>query len=157
MVGDDRRHVSKEFSVENDISDIENDISDIKNDIYDNNINIFDNDVNDNSREDLLEYIDNIVVMKMDSAASRNMSGCPNRIVRELRLDTTVNIIGFDGSRTQPSRVGLNRDGKLEYYVPDMPSVLALLCAYEYAKDGAVVLLPDGGVCLKLNADELKK
>ena len=163
MVDNDRRHVRKVFSDENAIYD--NNIDIYNNDICDTNVTANDNNdidldninIYDDSSDNFFKFIDKVVVMKMDSAASRSMSGCPDRIIRELNLDTTVNIIGFDGSMTQPSRVGVNSDGKLEYYVPDMPSDLALLCAYEYAKDGAVVLLPDGGVCLKLNTDELNE
>ena len=38
-----------------------------------------------------------------------------------------------------------------------MPSDMVLLCANDYAQDGAVVLLPDGGVVLKLDSEDMQE
>ena len=97
------------------------------------------------------------VIEKMDSGASSSMSGVANRIVTELKLDDSVRIVGFNGTVSSPETVGLNSDGKKEFYVPSMPDNLALLSAHSYALDGAVVLLGDGGVVLKLSSSELEE
>ena len=108
---------------------------------------------------DFVVYIDMVthnitdamyVTEKMDSYASSSMSGDVTRIVTELPLDTDVRIIGFNGTTSSPAGVGLNSDGKKEFFVPSMPKNLALLSAHSYAVDGAVVLLGDGGVVLQL-------
>ena len=96
------------------------------------------------------------VVEKMDSGASSSMSGDASRIVTNLPCEySNVKIVGFNGSMSSPDRVGLNADGKKEYYVPAMPENLALLSAHSYASDGAVILLNDGGAVLKLSPSEL--
>ena len=41
--------------------------------------------------------------------------------------------------RAVAQQQGVNDDGKVEYYVQSMPSDLVLLCAHEYASDGAAV------------------
>jgi len=98
------------------------------------------------------------VVEKMDSGASSSMSGDASRIVTNLPCDYShVKIVGFNGSISSPDRVGLNADGKKEYYVPAMPENLALLSAHSYAADGAVVLLNDGGAVLRLSSSELEE
>ena len=109
------------------------------------------NDVINNTIECML------VVEKMDSGASSSMSGDASRIVTNLPCDySNVKIVGFNGSMSSPDRVGLNADGKKEYYVPAMPDNLALLSAHSYATDGAVILLNDGGAVLKLSPSELE-
>jgi len=118
-----------------------------------------------NSVNDFVVYIDKVthnvadamyVTEKMDSGASTSMSGDVTRIVTELPLDTDVRIIGFNGTKSSPAGVGLNSDGKKEFFVPSMPENLALLSAHSYAVDGAVVLLGDGGAVLQLSASELE-
>ena len=94
------------------------------------------------------------VVEKMDSGASANMSGSKDRLVQELPLDDTVKIVGFNGTMSSPQQLGLNRDGKREYYVPSMPENMALLSAHSYAQDGAVVLFEVGGAVLQLSSSE---
>jgi len=97
------------------------------------------------------------VVEKMDSGASSSMSGDASRIVTNLPCEfSNVKIVGFNGSMSSPDRVGLNADGKKEYYVPAMPDNLALLSAHAYASDGAVILLNDGGAVLRLSPSELE-
>jgi len=91
-------------------------------------------------------------VVKFDSACSRNMSGVKGRI-SNIKNDKNigVQIKGFNGSTSVVDTVGINNDGKMEYYVKNMPSDLVLLCANEYAKEGAAILLPNSGVVLQLS------
>eukprot|EP01041_Mallomonas_annulata_P002805 gene2805-5522_t len=98
----------------------------------------------------------NFTIEKMDSAASRCMSGDSSRISNSNNV-SQVTILGFNRSMSKPDRVGLNRDGKQEYYVSSMPSNLALLCAHAYAEDGAVILFGDGGMVLRLQSDQLNE
>ena len=94
-------------------------------------------------------------VEKFDSGASRCMSGDPNRIVASRPLSRPVRITGFNGIRSSPTSMGVNADGKEEYYVEDMPSHLTLLCANAYCQDGCAVLFEDGGLVLKMTKAEL--
>jgi hypothetical protein len=94
--------------------------------------------------------------VKFDSACSRNMSGSLDRISRRLDSDSRVVVRGFNGSMSEVSAQGLNEDGKLEYYVQAMPTDLTLLCANDYAKDGAAVLLPDSGLVVRLTDKQRK-
>ena len=89
-------------------------------------------------------------VIKFDSACSRNMSGIKDRITEEDNTILDINIRGFNGATSTVDSVGVNADGKMEYYVSSMPPNLVLLCANDYAKDGAAILLPDKGVVLQL-------
>jgi hypothetical protein len=79
------------------------------------------------------------------------MSGVPGRIFDSSIPKQNIKIHGFNGSQSSVSAVGLNDDGKMEYYVPHMPSDLVLLSAHSYAEDGAAVLFPDGGGIYKLS------
>jgi len=97
------------------------------------------------------------VVEKFDTAASCCMSGVPDRIVSDIVHDPDVRIAGFNQSISRPSVEGLNADGKKEYFVPNMPADLVLLCAAAYAADGAVVLFKDSGVVLRLSEDEVQQ
>ena len=117
-----------------------------------------------NSVIDFIIYIDDVindyeyvmhVIEKMDSGASSSMSGAANRIVTEQKIADNVRIVGFNGTTSSPEMVGLNSDGKKEFYVPSMPEILALLFAHSYALDGTVVLLGDGGVVLNLSPLQL--
>ncbi len=95
------------------------------------------------------------VVIKFDTAASRCMSGVPGRIVSvDADDDRRIIIRGFNGSTSTVDKVGRNVDQKTEYFVSKMPDNLALLCANDYARDGAVVLLGDRGVVLRLSESE---
>ncbi len=96
------------------------------------------------------------VVEKFDTAASRCMSGRKGRIIPSDMAHIDVQITGFNGSVSMPDQVGKNRDGKKEYYVSNMPNNLALLCGYNYAKDGAVVLHGNGGLLLQMDDDEVQ-
>ena len=94
-------------------------------------------------------------VEKFDSGASRCMSGDPSRIARSQPLSRSVRITGFNGIGSSPTSMGVNADGKEEYYVEDMPAHLTLLCANAYCQDGCAVLFADGGLVLRMTKAEL--
>ena len=99
----------------------------------------------------LAEYVE-----KFDTGASRCMSGDSGRISHSHRpLRTPVRITGFNGNRSTPTSMGVNADGKEEYYVEDMPKHLTLLCANAYCTDGCAVLFEDGGLVLRMTKAEL--
>eukprot|EP01031_Cornospumella_fuschlensis_P025284 gene25284-30532_t len=95
--------------------------------------------------------------VKFDTACSRCVSGRAMRL-RHIFPTTSAHyqqqIKGFNGSSSRIALAGLNENGKIEYYVPDMPEDLCLLCAHDYAKDGAVVLFADRGLVLKLTPQQ---
>lgn len=95
-------------------------------------------------------------VIKFDSACSRNMSGIKERTKFGNKQEFSENIIvkGFNGNTSQVNKVGLNEDGKIEYYIQDMPSDMVLLCAHDYAKEGAAILFENSGVVLRLSLKE---
>ena len=95
-------------------------------------------------------------VEKFDSGASRCMTGNPSRHSDLRPVTRPVRILGFNSSGSTPSHIGLNHDGKEEYYVSDMPEHLTLLCANAYCQDGCAVLFADGGLVLKMTAGELE-
>jgi hypothetical protein len=95
-------------------------------------------------------------VEKFDSGCSHCMTGNPSRHVDDSQpLTRPVKIMGFNSTGSAPSHVGLNHDGKREYYVSDMPEHLTLLCANAYCQDGCAVLFADGGVVLQMTVGEL--
>ena len=101
---------------------------------------------------------DSVVVSvreKLDSAASANMSGVIGRISNSGVPLTNIRINGFNNAGSMVNSVGVNCDGRKEYFVREMPSNLALLCANDYAHVGAVILLPESGRIIELN--ELEK
>ena len=99
----------------------------------------------------LAEYVE-----KFDTGASRCMSGDPRRTLHSKRpLQTAVRITGFNSTRSTPTSMGMNADGKDEYYVEDMPKHLTLLCAHAYCTDGCAVLYEDGGLVLRMTKAEL--
>jgi len=65
------------------------------------------------------------------------MSGDPSRTIEKESPQKGITIKGFNNSRSSVDSVGVNDDGKLEYYVSSMPSDLTLLSAHDYVKDGA--------------------
>jgi hypothetical protein len=95
-------------------------------------------------------------VEKFDTGCSRSVSGRKDRLVTVAPLNgRRISIEGFNGSRSAVDSVGLNRDGHLEYYVPDMPSGLVLLSANDYAKGNNMVLLREhDGYVLTLSDEE---
>ena len=100
------------------------------------------------------------VVVKLDTACSKNMSGVPGRLDPSTMYVRDVMIKGFNNSVSSAAAIGQNEDHKEEYFVASMPRNLALLCAHEYTKEGATVLFPDGGAVIKLDKeqqDDLRK
>ena len=95
-----------------------------------------------------------VVAEKFDSGASRCMTGDANRHTNK-RPVGTVRITGFNAKGSSPTHIGLNKDGKEEYYVSDMPQHLTLLCANAYCQDGCAVLFANDGVVLRMTEDEL--
>jgi len=79
--------------------------------------------------------------IKFDSACSRCMSGIPNRLFNKSKPMSDIVVKGFNGAISSVDSVGVNDDGKKEYYIQSMPSDLCLLSANEYAKDGAAILM----------------
>lgn len=82
------------------------------------------------------------------------MSRVTGRISGAVPVDD-IEVSGFNGNISAVDSVGINTDGKREYFVSEMPSDLVLLCAHQYAMDGAVIMFGDGGVVLKLSNSEL--
>ena len=94
------------------------------------------------------------VVEKMDSAASRCMSGVPGRLVTTDSAVNNVSIRGFNGSVSNVTSTGTNADGKIEHYVANMGNNLVLLCANDYARDGFIVLFGDDGIVCECDSHE---
>jgi hypothetical protein len=94
------------------------------------------------------------VVIKFDSACSRNMSGVPTRLHPDTLTVSAVQIRGFNDSVSAASHIGVNEDGLPEYFVGSMPPHLALLCANAYAQQGAAILFPEDGCVVQLNDSE---
>lgn len=120
-----------------------------------------DNKVEANGVYEYCCYVDKInkpdVSVKFDTAASSNMSGIKNRIKHPEKIsdDNAIRIVGFNGSSSAPTHLGLNSDGKKEYFVPSMPQKLVLLCAHAYSSEGATILHKNGGIVLTLDDEEL--
>lgn len=101
---------------------------------------------------------DEEVIEKFDSAASNCMSGVEGRLTStDTETAKKVQISGFNGSVSRPDKVGVNVDGKMEYFVSQMPRNLVLLCAHAYANEGAAILLKDSGYVLRLDENQLKE
>jgi hypothetical protein len=94
-----------------------------------------------------------ILRLKIDSGCSRSVSGIPGRLSNDhpITYDPPISITGFNNSTSSVTAQGINSDSKIEYYVKSMPSNLALLCAADYAQDGAIILLKDKGYILDLS------
>ena len=109
---------------------------------------------NSESESDDEEFSFEVSVVKFDTACSRNMSGTAQRINKSSKNNSNILIKGFNGATSTVDAVGINADGKLEYYVSSMPTHLTLLSAHDYVKDGAAVLFPNDGVVLRLTDTE---
>ena len=96
------------------------------------------------------------VVEKYDTACSHCMSGARGRI-KNINPETNVLISGFNDSRSKVTSVGVNADGKSEYYVSSMPKDLALLCANDYVANGVAVLFYEDGLVLDMSESELRE
>jgi hypothetical protein len=53
--------------------------------------------------------------------------------------------------------MGQNEDGRIEYFVKDMPSDMVLLSAQDYAKEGAAVFFGTYEVVARLSDEEKKE
>ena len=96
------------------------------------------------------------LIIKFDSAASKNMTGCVDRLLNSKEPERDIYVKGFNNNISKVTVVGENKDRKIEYFIPDMPDNLVLLCANEYAKDGAVILLKNKGMVIELSEKELE-
>ena len=70
--------------------------------------------VSDDAQEVEAGY--NVKVVKFDTACSRNMSGTTERIDNAVSNTNNIRIQGFNGTTSNVDAVGVNADGKLEYY-----------------------------------------
>jgi hypothetical protein len=59
------------------------------------------------------------------------MSGDPTRILI-VTTEPPVIVQGFNGSKSMVDAMGINSDGKKEYYISSMPHDLVLLSATDY-------------------------
>jgi hypothetical protein len=97
----------------------------------------------------------NQLIIKFDSACSRNMSGNPSRLTpSSVQPVDNIRVKGFNNTISPASSIGLNEDDKSELLVPSMPSNLVLLSAHDYAKDGCALLFKDFGFLIKLTESE---
>ena len=97
----------------------------------------------------------NQLIIKFDSACSRNMSGNPSRLTpSSVQPVDNIRVKGFNNTISPASSIGLNEDNKSELLVPSMPSNLVLLSAHDYAKDGCALLFKDFGFLIKLTESE---
>jgi hypothetical protein len=85
----------------------------------------------------------------LDSGASHSMSGDARRLKAKEAVDIAIR--GFNDSKSFANWKGLNSDGIMELYIPNMPEDLVLLCLHDYAKKGCVYLTEFGGKVLHLN------
>ena len=108
--------------------------------------------------------------IKLDSGASCSMSGITGRIKNVSNRNSHSNsnsnsnsnsrrieIEGFNGNISLVDQIGENGDGKKEYFVSSMPDDLVLLCAHQYASDGAVVLMKNDGFIIHLDDVEVEE
>jgi hypothetical protein len=115
------------------------------------------NNICDEYKEEEVNVSEQECTVKFDSACSRNMSGVKGRLGSAEKSKQNIIIKGFNGNTSNVSEVGLNEDGKIEYFVNDMPSDMVLLSAHDYAMDGAAILFDNSGVVLHLTKKEKKK
>ena len=92
-------------------------------DEYDKDIDIDIDSDSDSDSDNEVETGNTACVVKFDTACSRNMSGTTNRIVIKFSNNNkNIMIQGFNGTTSKVDAVGINIDGKLEYFVGGMPS-----------------------------------
>eukprot|EP01036_Dinobryon_divergens_P039047 gene39047-51372_t len=92
------------------------------------------------------------LTIKFDTACSHNMSGNSDRLYNT--MPTTISVKGFNDTSSPAATLGLNSDSRPELFIPNMPSDLVLLCAADYTKQGATILLPNEGFVLALSPEE---
>ena len=110
----------------------------------------------DSDEDNICQECLSVVVEKFDTACSKCMSGVHGRISEAHIPLNKIGIRGFNSSVSLAALQGKNDDGKIELYVPDMPSDIVLLCANDYAKEGAAILMSDSGVVIKFNSEHEK-
>jgi hypothetical protein len=69
------------------------------------------------------------VSIKFDSGSSRNMSGIRERLTEICPTERSIMVKGFNDSCSTVDSVGINEDGKAEYFISAMPDNLVLLSA----------------------------
>ncbi len=93
---------------------------------------------------------------KFDSACSHCMSGDKTRIRQtNNQSQSTIRINGFNNSTSFVTHTGVNEYNKPEHYVQDMPEHLCLLCAYEFAREGAAILMESGGCVIRIQPEQM--
>jgi hypothetical protein len=93
---------------------------------------------------------------KFDTACSRCMSGCPARLQHVIKQATKRepigNVVGFNNATSTIASVGTSTDNKIKYY---LPMDHCLLCAADYAADGAAILFAEDRLVIELDHDEI--
>lgn len=92
-----------------------------------------------------------------DSGCNFCLSGCPNRLRNAEAYQSHNGVMGFNGTSSTITATGVNHYGVQEHYVEGMPSDLCLLCAQQFAKQGAAILFGDCGYVLRLDSDKLQQ
>jgi hypothetical protein len=88
----------------------------------------------------------------LDSGATHSMSGDARRL--EAKEAVAIAIRRFNDSKSFDNWKGLNSDGIMELYIPNMPEDLVLLCLHDYAKKGCAYLTECGGKVFHLNPSQ---
>jgi len=99
------------------------------------------------------------MVIKFDSGCSRCVTGNIGRLREVFPVNSphyNTQISGFNGTTSKIEAAGLNEDNKVEYYIPDMSPELCLLCARDYASEGAAFLFAQDGVVVRLNEEQME-
>ncbi len=89
-------------------------------------------------------------VEKFDSGCSHCVSGDPQRLKTVINNTPVIGIKGFNGNMSLVTKLGLNHHDKPEFYVQNMPEDICLLCAHDFAKEGAAILMETGGVVIRI-------
>lgn len=96
-----------------------------------------------------------------DSGCNFCISGSPNRlqhlIDRRQQNQLPHGVMGFNGTSSSITATGINAYGLQEHYIEGMPKDLCLLCAQQFAKQGAAILFGDCGYVLRLDSNQLQQ
>jgi hypothetical protein len=90
----------------------------------------------------------------MDSGATTQMTGAPERLTEHRLLEREQEIRGYDNSSKIAKITGMNQDGKPTLLVPGMPTDRDLLSAWYYAQDGCIVFFGDGGYVVAMTKEQ---
>lgn len=93
--------------------------------------------------------------MILDSGCSLSMSGRKGRVREGVVRDVVIR--GVTGGVEESVVVGKNDDDKEEIFVESLPDDLVLLCANQYAKDGAVILFGSDGLVVKMENEDVQE